>query len=133
MGERCGAGPCHLISPARWGLEFIAAVALTAVLWFLARGWPPSYGKAIYVNLLAFALGVMLRAITNADDGPPHLLESFAQSLLPQLIVLVVFLLLARWHYRKALPYPELTDPRVLLKLNTPSHPTAHLERGLSR
>ena len=113
------------------GASFVAALALTALLWFSARRWEPSYGKALYVSLLALALGVMARAIFNAEDGPPHLLEAFAQSLAPQFVVLVVFLLLARWHHRANVPYPELNDPRVLTRLNTPSHPTAHLTQGL--
>jgi hypothetical protein len=109
----------------------IAAVALTVFLWFTSRGWPPSYGKAIYLNLVALAIGVMLRAIGNAEDGPPHVLESFAQLLIPQALVLVAFLMLARRHLVKSLPYPELADSQFILKLNTSSHPTARLERGL--
>ena len=100
----------------------IVAVVLTSLLWYGSPGWPPSYGKAFYVSLVALALGVMMRAIGNADEGPPHVLESFAQSLIPQGIVMIVFLIMARRHYVRNLPYPELADSQSILKLNTPSH-----------
>jgi len=107
----------YLTSPM--AAAFAAALVLTALLWFAARGWGPSYGKALYVNLMAFGLAVMARAIVEAKEGPPHLVESVTQSLAPQLVVLLVFLILARWHYRRSLPYPELNDPQVLLRLNS--------------
>lgn len=106
---------------------FVTAVVLTALLWFAARRWPPSCGKAFYVTLVAFALGVMLRAIGNADDGPPDVLESVAHMVIPQAVLLIALLMLARHHHRKSLPYPELADPRVVLELNR--SPTATLDR----
>lgn len=90
------------------GSGLVTACMLTSFLWFAAWRWPPSYGKAMYVGIVAFALGVMLRAINAADDGPPQLLDSFAQLLIPQLIVLIPYVWLAWRHYRKNLPYPEL-------------------------
>jgi hypothetical protein len=92
------------------------------LLWFAARGWAPSYGKALYINLLAFGLAVMGRAIATAHDGPPHLYAAAAQSLVPHLVALLVFLLWAHWHTRRDLPYPQLTDPQVLLRLNEPDY-----------
>ena len=73
----------------------IGSTILTSLLHAFSRSWPTSYGKVIFLNIIAVLLAVLISATGKADGGPPNF-HTAPFYTLAQIIILIVDLVRTR-------------------------------------
>lgn len=74
----------------------VGTYIVTAILWFAARNWPTTVGKAIFLNIVAMLIIVGWGSIGGADGGPPPVGTMFVIYGAAQIAVFLLDLLRVR-------------------------------------
>ena len=56
---------------------FSGSFLITLLLYTASRSWPRSYGKAIFVSLVALVIAVFVSAAAEAGGGPPSFEKAY--------------------------------------------------------